>query len=214
MTKTGLKITVVWAACAMLSATAWAQADSANSSSQNQNQRSWSTKRLTATGRTEDGVARGSQLIGAQVSDSSGQRVGQIQDTVINPNTGRIDFALVLLEQNPSATGAAAAQSANDHLVPVPWSLLRNSAASSQYANKSERLSFTVNTDAAKLKGAPVVDWSHMNESQWRQRIYAYYGVTPHASMGGAESPQGENSGQGSRGMQPSNPETEHTPNH
>jgi hypothetical protein len=45
-----------------------------------------------------------------------------------------------------------------------------------------------------------------LSQSQWQQRIYSYYGVTPQ-SMGGAESPQGEIKGEGARRMENTTPD-------
>lgn len=152
----------------MLSSSAWAQAGAPDSIASG---RSMSSKHLSATGRTSEPDVRVSRLVGAQVNDRSGNGVGQVQDIILNPETGRIDFALL------SLSGAAANSSPSTNLVPVPWTLLKTSAA--QCADKSETPVFTLNTDPAKVTRAPTVDWSNPNQSQWRQRIYAYYGVTP-----------------------------------
>jgi hypothetical protein len=52
---------------------------------------------------------------------------------------------------------------------------------------------------------------SDLSESQWQQRIYSYYGVTPQP-VGGAESPQGEIKGEGARRMEESTPERQQQP--
>lgn len=216
MKTTRFKIAVACTVCSLLAASAWAQSESqSGNSSQNSNERSWSTKHLSATGRMNAPAVRASKLMGAQVKDSSGQNVGQIQDTIIDPASGRIDFALLMLEgtgASPSSTppeSSAVGETASQKLVPVPWSLLRTSA-SSQYAGSSERPTFTLNADINKLKNAPTVNWSDLSQSEWQQRIYSYYGVTPRSSsssMGGAESPQGEIKGEGARSLTQPNPQ-------
>jgi sporulation protein YlmC with PRC-barrel domain len=202
MTKALLKITVLCAACAMLPASSRAQSDQQT----NQSSRSWSTKHLTATGRMNQPVCTGSKIIGAQVNDSSGHRCGQIQDIVVNPRSGQIDFALLSLNANPGMTSTE-----NGNLVPVPWSLLRT-PASAEYSATSEQPTFTLNADPNKLKGAPTISQTDIYQSQWRQRIYSYYGVTPQSSMGGAESDQGEIKGEGVRSLQQGNPEAPQPP--
>ena len=216
--KTSTKILAICAACSMMAAAAWAQTESVdqpvNNSSSSQNNRSWSTKHLSATGRNEDHSIRASKLTGAQVKDSSGQRVGQIQDVIVNPASGRIEFALLSLNSNTSSSNSAsgisdnsaASYSSSSNLVPVPWSLLRTSASSLYSGANSEQPAFTLNADQNKLSGAPKVDWSDPSQSQWRQRICAYYGVTPESLMGAAESPQGEIKGEGTRQIEPSTP--------
>ncbi|HWC59202.1 MAG TPA: PRC-barrel domain-containing protein [Verrucomicrobiae bacterium] len=181
----------------MLAASAWAQTESTAQPSNDSN-RSWSTKHLSATGRNNDHSVRGSQLTGAPVNNSSGQRMAMIQDVIINPASGRIDFALLSL--NPSTS-----EHTPGKLVPVPWSLLKTAAASSQYASSSEQPTFILNVDQKKLNSAPTVEPSEWGQSEWQQRVYSYYGVTPGA-VGGAESPSGEIKGEGARRMQNSTP--------
>lgn len=204
----------------MFSVAAWAQQmDSqdrpmtdqnkpANSVSQGQNmqspnKRSWSTKRLTATGRMNDNAVRASKLVGATINDSSGQRAGEIRDIIINPTSGRVDFALVSLQTSGNESSA---ETSNSKLVPVPWPLLRTSG-NSVYSANAGRPTFTMNADRNKLESAPSVDWSDLSQSEWRQRVYSYYGVTPTAepSMGGAESPSGEIKGEGARELPENN---------
>lgn len=38
---------------------------------------------------------RGSKLMGSQVKDSSGQTIGRIEDLIVNPTTGKIEFAII-----------------------------------------------------------------------------------------------------------------------
>ncbi|HEX4263947.1 MAG TPA: PRC-barrel domain-containing protein [Verrucomicrobiae bacterium] len=213
MKKSLCKISIVCAACSMLGTSAWAQSvtsDNKSITDQNsppavspeQNTRSWSTKHLSATGRNTDGAIRASRLVGAQVSDSNGKRAGQIQDIIVNPVSGRIDFALLSLN---ASQNSGAMPSSSEKVVPVPWALLRASS-SAQYSSSEDQPQFTLNCDQSKVNSAPTVDWSNLTHSEWRQRIYSYYGVTPQSSVGGAESPQGEMKGEGkmqSRDSQP-----------
>lgn len=204
MTKAFLKITGVCAACSLLAASAWAQAESQGQpSSDAPATRSWSTKHLSATGRDGESCVRATQLSGSAVNDSSGKRVATLEDTIINSASGRVDFALL------SLAGAADAASASNKMVPVPWSLLKTSASSSQYVTSAEKPAFTLkNVDQKKLDAAPSVNASDLNKSEWQQRIYAYYGVTPAASsMGGAESPAGEMKGGGAHKMETPTPQ-------
>ncbi len=206
------KITSFCAACSMV-ASAWAQPQGQQPSDSSAT-RGWSTKQLSATGRSEEHSVCASKLTGAPVKDSAGQRVGTIQDVMINPSSGRIDFALLSLTPNSSSASSIStntsgssvtSQSSSGKLVPVPWALLRTSASSSQYSSGSEQPTFTLNADQNKLKNAPSVDISSLSQSEWQQRVYAYYGVTPQP-MGASESPQGEIKGEGARQMQTTPP--------
>jgi len=177
---------------------------------------------LSATGRNNEKSVRASKLTGAQVNDSSGQNVGTIQDVIINANSGRIDFALLSLTSSGSSSSSynsssstsetsTSSRNSNGKLVPVPWSILRTSASSSQYSSSSEQPAFTLSVDRNKLNGAPSVETSELGQSQWQQRIYSYYGAEPQ-SMGGSESPQGEIKGEGARRMEESTPERQQQP--
>lgn len=196
----------------MLAGAAFAQADSENrpmsdqnrpasSATQGQNTRSWSTKHLTATGRMNENAVRASKLVGAPIKDASGKSAGVLRDIIVNPSSGRIDFALVSLQS------AGNENTAEEHskLVPVPWALLRASAGSSVYSANAGQPTFTLNAERKKLESAPAVDWSDLSKSEWRQRIFAYYGVTPGPAMGGAETPSGEMNGQGARQLPENN---------
>jgi len=196
-----------------MTASAWAQSPSQEQQPSGPSaNRSWSTKQLTATGRNTEKSVRASKLAGAQVvSDSSGQRVGTIQDVIINANSGRIDFALLSLNSSDSSAGANYDSSANGKLVPVPWALLRTSASSSQYSTSSEQPTFTLHADQNKLNSAPTVDMSDLSQSEWQQRIYSYYGVTPQPA-GGVESPQRVIKGEGAHHRDESTPPQPATP--
>jgi len=228
MTKAFLKITTVCAACSMLAASAWAQSESqGQQSSDSSANRSWSTKHLSATGRDGEHSVRATQLSGAAVNDSSGKRIATIEDTLINPSSGRVDFALLsvngadvksrsIYSGNASSTtsqSSTAVSSSPSKLVPVPWSLLKSASGSSQYMSATEKPTFTLTIDENKLNSAPSLSESDLSQSEWQQRVYAYYGVTPGAarmgnsSMGGSESPQGEIKGKGARDMENSTPE-------
>ncbi|HLP78453.1 MAG TPA: PRC-barrel domain-containing protein [Candidatus Paceibacterota bacterium] len=59
---------------------------------------SWSSGQLSATGRGSDSsqqAVRGSKLLGAEVSDSSGNRIGRIEDVIVNLTSGKLDFAII-----------------------------------------------------------------------------------------------------------------------
>lgn len=53
---------------------------------------------MSATGRSGENsqqAVRGSKLMGAEVSDSSGNRIGRIEDFIVNPTSGKLDFAVI-----------------------------------------------------------------------------------------------------------------------
>lgn len=171
---------------------------------------------LSPTGRPsgQQQAFRSTKVIGAQVKTSTGEDVGRIEDVVINPTSGRIDFAVI---------------SAENKLCPVPWQLLSVSgeartpgatsttptpspttpstspqAGAGVYASAMGQPTFILNVDKSKLQSGPSFDrsrWPEMSAS-WSQRIYAHYGVQAETGVGGtgAGSLRGSQSDQGSTG--------------
>ena len=168
---------------------------------------------------------RSTKIVGAQVKSSSGEDVGRIEDVVLNPSSGRIDFAII---------------SSESKLVPVPWQLLSVSGGASAQGSTSSSSSttsgtststdpsstspsstpsatspsssgvyasasamgaqptFTLNADKSKLQAAPSFDRSRWPElsSSWSQRVYSHFGVQPETGVGGT----GAGSFRGSQG--------------
>jgi len=205
-------------ACSMLSSSAWAQTDSqSNQSQDNQSQSSDSSasqkdkssmgRHLSATGRQSQPL-RASKIIGAQVKDTSGSQIGQIEDIALSPTSGKAEFAVVSVnsstsgssESSTSSTGsqsqygssspgsstsASSTGSTSGKQIAVPWTLLKTSSpgsTSGTYAQSSgsntEQPTFTLNFDQAKLQQAPTFSWTEVNSPDWRQRIQSFYGTS------------------------------------
>ena len=124
---------------------------------------------------------RASKINGAQVKTATGDTLGTIEDFLINPQTGQIEFAVL------SVTGATGTTptGVGEKLTPIPWKLLSASTAPGRLG--TEMPSFTANVDKEKLTAAPNFDknqWPDFGRG-WNQRIYSYYGVTPDTGAGG-----------------------------
>ncbi len=113
---------------------------------------------------------RASKAIGAEVKSTQGEKLGKIEEFIINPTSGRVDFAVL---------------DWNNKLVPVPWSLLTFSSTGGRtgfLSPTSSQYSFTSKVDTTKLQNAPTIDksrWNDISQPGWSQRIYSYYGVSP-----------------------------------
>src|SRR5258706_1110142 len=165
--------------------------------------------RLSATGRTGHHELRGSKLMGADVKTSSGESLGKIEDVVVNPSSGRIDFAVISYSGSTDSSGAArlptpltsTTSSSGEKLVPLPWSMIRS--AGGAYGGtpaSTEQPSFVFNGDKSRLQSAPSFDrnsWPDFSQSDWSQRIYSAFGSS---ATGGASSPGGTSSGESSTG--------------
>jgi sporulation protein YlmC with PRC-barrel domain len=177
-------------------------------------QSGWSSRNLSATGRMMGHQElRASQLTGAQVMGSSGMAVGTISDTIINPGSGRIDFAVVSLggtgtgstssTSGTSAVGSTGSStSTSGKQVAVPWMLLRPSAnagsgSSSATSATGQQQSFVFSGDTSKLQAAPNFDTTtDLSQPSWRQSVFSYFGLSGASSAtGSAESPGSSSSG-------------------
>jgi sporulation protein YlmC with PRC-barrel domain len=111
-------------------------------------------------------IYRASKLIGADVENPQGEKLGDIHDIVLDPATGRIRYAVL------SFGGFLGL---GEKYFAIPWTALTSKAG--------EKGDFILNIDKEKLKNAPGFDknnWPNMADRSWAEQVYAYYGVTPH----------------------------------
>ena len=110
-------------------------------------------------------LVRGSKVIGAELFNQQGEDIGEIQNLLVHPNSGKIAYATC--EVDKYATG-------NDKLTNVPWKLIRQSTKDTE--------GFVVNADKAKLSGAKYFsanDWPDYNDTTWHTTTYSYYDTDP-----------------------------------
>lgn len=141
------------------------------------------------------GPERASQLMSATVKDQQGNSVGQINDFVINPTSGRVQFAIISLSDQAGK------------LTAVPWPLIRPG---------SEPNSVTLNVSKQKLDSAQTFDassWPDFSQPSTSQQIYSYFGVQPgHFGAGGNVPTGGSESGGTSGQPDQSNPGSSSSP--
>jgi sporulation protein YlmC with PRC-barrel domain len=225
-----VKFTIIGAACS-LSLAALAQGNMGSDSDSSKESTgskisNWEKEHLGATGRSQQAV-RGSKLMQAEVQDSSGQKVGRIEDVIINPTSGKIDFAVISRSNmggasSPSrsssgaygSTGESQSQSSESgatspessatskntgKLIPVPWAMLQPSSSSGSTAGSAlyGQQSFTLNIDQSKLDQAPSI-----SRGNWSEITQPNWRERINSyfgqSTGGAESPSGTEQGTGS----------------
>lgn len=108
---------------------------------------------------------RASKAIGAEVKSSTGEKLGKIEDFVLNPATGRIEFAVLDCENK---------------LVAVPTKLLTPTEQRTAITG-AEKIGFTAQVEKDKLDSAPTISdknrWSELQQPGWSQRVYSHYGV-------------------------------------
>lgn len=178
-------------------------------------QPSSSTYSATGRGAGQQQHFRSTKIMGAQVKSSSGEDVGRIEDVVLNPASGRIDFAILSSEsklipvpwQLLSVSGGASAQGSSTSTSTDPSSTSPSSTTPSPTSPSSSGIyasaaggqpTFTLNADKSKLQAAPSFDrsrWPEMSSS-WSQRVFSHFGVQPETGVGGT----GAGSFRGSQG--------------
>lgn len=120
-------------------------------------------------GRTDHSLILASRVSGTPVFDSTGKRIGHIDDLSIERVSGEVIYAIL-------SFGGFLGIGEKYH--PLPWSLLDYD---------SERGGYVVALDKAALEAAPYYDLLELGElggparEAYGERIFGYYG--PYGSM-------------------------------
>jgi len=164
------------------------------------------------------------------VQSQEGKTIGQLRDVVVDPQTGRIQFAIVSLSSAGAATdtstsgretvpssrssvagtpSSAAAYSTTGKLIPVPWQLFsqswagRSSSTSSTIAGSTTSAlpqNLLLNIDESKLRSAPSFDASNWNDFQSGTLDQRVYSHFGVDRTSGIGTPGSSISGQGASG--------------
>jgi sporulation protein YlmC with PRC-barrel domain len=122
-------------------------------------------------------LMRASQVTGMDVRNPANERLGDIQDVVIEQETGAISYAVL------SFGGFLGI---GDKLFAVPFAALKPT---------TDRKAFTLDIPKDRLTKAPGFDkntWPELNDHQWGLAIHTYYGVKPYwETFGGAVASDG-----------------------
>jgi len=114
-------------------------------------------------------------LLGARVNDAQGQKIGKIEDLVIDPASRRVEFAVVRLESD-LANGKA--------FTPIPMTALRPDPKSTDTESV-----FMLTADRSKLMSASRFNVERWPADQttvvWGPEVYSHYGMSYDASVGG-----------------------------
>jgi sporulation protein YlmC with PRC-barrel domain len=109
---------------------------------------------------------RASKFIGADVENAQGEDLGQIEDLMLDPQDGRVAYAVL------SFGGFLGL---GEKYFAVPWKALQ--------AKAGEDDTLILNVEKEKLTNAPGFDknnWPDMTNRQWGEEIHTYYGVPPY----------------------------------
>ena len=108
---------------------------------------------------------RATKLIGVVVTSKDGENLGQVQDLVIDPQSGKIQFALV---------GKGFMAGLGQQMIPVPWQAVQV---------RSER-EFALNVDKQKLQSAPTWSQADLDQPDYMIQVYRFYELEPQTDVG------------------------------
>jgi sporulation protein YlmC with PRC-barrel domain len=119
---------------------------------------------------------RFSKLKDATVTSSAGESLGKVEDLLINPTSGKIEFVIL---------GNGGFLGMGEKRIPVPW----------QAVNVQSEKQFTLNVDKNKLKSAPTLskNYPELASPDYTVTIYRFYEIP----LGGAEGLGGSQQGPG-----------------
>lgn len=111
----------------------------------------------TASGHTS--AIRASKVIGTSVFNTSGEKIGKVEDVVLDKQSNNILFAVV---------GFGGFLGMNEKFHPLPWSTL-------DYEKRRE--GYVVNATKEQLQAAPAdgIDQLTKDDGTMRNEIYDYY---------------------------------------
>lgn len=218
------KTTALFTICSLVAAAALAQESSTSSSQQRQRQSGSQSQQSSRYGSqssmSQQSLRVSQQVIGAQVKSQDGQQLGQIEDLIVNPQSGRLEFAVIskgeklhpvpfqLLSteaQGASSRSTSGITSGTSTSTETDTSSSTSPTASSRFGSSSQqKVTFTAKVESSKLEQAPSftrTQWPQMSQS-WSQQIYSHYGVQPEAvgSPGSSSDSLRSGSQQGSQG--------------
>lgn len=112
----------------------------------------------TATGHTE--AIRASTVIGTDIQDINGDRIGEIEDIVLDKLSNNIMFVIV---------GFGGFLGVGEKYHPLPWGILK-------YSKDADAYVINVSTD--KLRAAPADSMEALTRNDgrdFRDQVYTYY---------------------------------------
>jgi len=119
-----------------------------------------------------------SQLIHARVLDQTGQKIGDVEDIIMDQNSGRAQFAVIKLSGDLADNG---------RFTPVPFSLLKFNDTDRKDSFGHRDL--TLQVDRQKLLSASrfsTKTWPDTEHMTWGPEVYTYYGVPWDTASAGA----------------------------
>ncbi len=154
------------------------------------------TNQPSAAGHRDEAMStqfsRSKDLVGANVKDTQGNKIGDIYELFINPRNG---------------VTLAAIDIGNSRYALVPVQALNVNQGRAGVFHNAE---VTLNTTKDALQSGPTLsknEWRNLDDPSFTEKIYSHYHVQSPSGMGGASSSGGSSSGSSSSGSSSSQPE-------
>jgi hypothetical protein len=136
---------------------------------------------------TEEPSARTEQpplvirVAGINLHDNAGSPIGRIENLVIDPSSGRIDF---IIADTFFPTNS-------NKLLPIPWKAISHQPEEKGIVNRPRANQiFELKFPRTKLQEAPRFDnyrWPDMGKLTWREPIYRFYEAKERDASGGTQ---------------------------
>jgi len=126
------------------------------------------------------------KIVGATLRDDGDMPLGRIEDLIVDPESGRIEFVIVSSYYPTNSTKLRA----------IPWKAIKHQGEQRSLTRLAASQVFSLNFPRTKLQRVPAFErnrWPDMSQSAWRQQIYSYYSIQnePAAGAAGNESQSG-----------------------
>ena len=126
-------------------------------------------KDTTTTAYNQKSTINVSQVLHARVLDRNNQKIGDVEDIIVEPTSGKAEFAVIKLSGDLADRGK---------YTPVPFSLLKFS--DTEKKDLFGHRDLILQADRDKLLSASrfsTKDWPAREQMTWGQDVYTYYGV-------------------------------------
>lgn len=168
MKKSAIELVLCCGMC-LVAAGAFAQANATSTSSSSDMNTSQSANQDNEANTNTGKILSAKGLVGANVKNSQGQGLGEIDEVLINPANNET-FAAIGVE--------------HDRYAIVPLQALKITPSKGLFRNASA----TLDTTKDALQSGPTVaenEWQKLEDPNFCQTVFSHYHVQPRSAMGG-----------------------------
>ncbi len=108
-------------------------------------------------------LVRASKVIGAELWNQTADKIGDIEDLLLHPDSGKVAFGVLDMGKWYEM---------GDKLATVPWSLVRESEQATP--------GYVLNVEKSKVDSSNFFErdtWPDYNDTAWNTRVYSHFNV-------------------------------------